>query len=68
MIKQNVLFSKMALYEDSIEDLAAYLRITRQTLLCKIKGRSEFKGSEINLIAARYHLTPEEICEIFHSN
>lgn len=67
MIKQNVFFSKMALYGDDIETLADYLKISRQTLKSKIECKTEFKRDEIDLIAIRYHLTPEEIHDIFFS-
>lgn len=64
-MKKNVLFSKMALFSDSIETLAEYLSITRQTLTQKIEGKSQFKQKEIKMIAVRYKLTPEETHEIF---
>lgn len=67
MFKPNVFFSKMALFEDSLEELAACLEITRQTLSSKIEGTSEFKRDEINLIIERYKLTPEETHEMFFS-
>ena len=65
-MKKNLLFSKMALFGDSIETLAEYLGITRQTLTQKIEGKSQFKQKEITMIAVRYKLTPEEVYEIFH--
>lgn len=67
-MKRNVFYSKMALFEDSIEDLAKYLGITRQTLVGKIEGKFDFKENEIKLIIARYKLTPEETHEIFFSS
>ena len=65
MMKVNVFNSKMALYGDTIESLAEYLEISRQTLSMKIQGKSEFKRDEIDKIISRYHLTPEETHEIF---
>lgn len=65
MVQKNILFSKMALFGDSIETLADYLGITRQTLTQKIEGKSQFKRNEIQLIAARYKLTPDEVYAIF---
>lgn len=66
-MRKNVLYSKMALFEDSIEALAECLGISRQTLTSKIEGRSEFKRDEIDKIIIRYKLTPEETHEIFFS-
>lgn len=57
----------MALYEDSLETLAKYLGVTRQTLSQKIDGTAEFKRNEIEKIIVRYELTPEETREIFFS-
>lgn len=64
-MKKNVLFSKMALFGDSVEMLAEYLGITRQTLTQKIEGKSQFKTDEMKMIIKRYKLTPEEAHEIF---
>lgn len=57
----------MALFEDSLEDLAEYLEISRQMLTLKIQGEYQFKQDEINKIIIRYKLTPEETHEIFFS-
>ena len=57
----------MALFEDSLEDLAEYLNISRQMLTLKIQGEYQFKQDEINKIISRYELTPEETHEIFFS-
>ena len=65
-MKANVFNSKMALFEDTVESLAEYLGISRQTLVMKIQGKSEFRQSEISKIIVRYKLTPEEAYEIFH--
>lgn len=64
-MKTNVFNSKMALFEDTIEELAEYLGISRQTLYSKMQGKSEFKRDEIDKIITRYNLTPEETHEIF---
>ena len=66
-MKVNVFNSKMALYGDTIESLAEYLEISRQTLSWKIQGKTEFKRDEIDKIITRYELTPEETHEIFFS-
>ena len=67
-MKLNVFYSKMALFEDSVESLAKFLGISRQTLRSKLDGKSQFKQVEIDKIADRYRLTPEEIHEIFFNN
>ena len=66
-MKQNVFYSKMALFEDTVEELAEHLGITRQTLTQKIIGESEFKRDEMDKIITRYKLTPEDTHEIFFS-
>lgn len=65
MFKSNVFFSKMALFEDSLEALAECLGISRQTLSSKVEGKSEFKRDEIDTIINRYNLTPEETHDMF---
>lgn len=55
----------MALFEDSIPDLAEYLGISRLALTQKIEGKSQFKEKEIKKIAKRYKLTPDETYAIF---
>lgn len=57
----------MALFEDSIDDLADYLGISRQALVMKIESKSQFKQNEITKISVRYKLTPDEVYEIFVS-
>lgn len=50
---------------DTIEALASYLGIGRVALSSKINNRSEFKQSEIQLIAKRYKLTVENCVRLF---
>lgn len=57
--------SYMVLHEDTIEKLAKYLGITRQTLSSRMNGHSQFKMDEVMLIADRYNLGSDEIMEIF---
>lgn len=66
-MKANILYSKMALFEDDRESLAEYLGIKRQTLVGKLQGDYDFKQGEIDKIIARYKLTPEETYDIFFS-
>ena len=65
MVKRNLFNSKMALFNDNLTTLADYLGISRQTLSLKLDNKSDFTQSEIKKIAIRYHLTPDEVNEIF---
>lgn len=58
--------SKMGFYGDnSLDALAEYLRITRQTLSKKINGEAEFTQTEMALIKTRYKLTDAEFIQLF---
>lgn len=57
--------SYMVLHEDTMETLAEYLGISRQTLSGRMNGRSPFKLDEIMMIADKYKLQSNEIMEIF---
>lgn len=57
--------SYMVLHEDTIESLAEYLGISRQTLSGRINGHTQFKMDEVMLIADKYKLKSNEIMEIF---
>ena len=57
--------SYMVLHEDTMETLAEYLGISRQTLSARMNGHSRFKLDEIMLIADKYKLQSNEIMEIF---
>ena len=51
---------------ERVEDLAKALGIHPQTLRAKMRGyRSQFTQSEIQAIAERYSLTPDEVNKIF---
>ena len=61
-----LLRSIMVLHGDTNADLAECLGITEQSVSTKINERgTEFKQGEIAKIKARYHLTPEQVDEIF---
>ena len=64
MIK-NELKAIMAKHGDRQEDLAAYLGKSIMTISSKINGDTDFKRSEIEMIALRYHLSAEDIQRIF---
>ena len=67
MTKKNVFESKMKLYEDNQSDIAEALGISLQTFNKKLNGTDggEFTQTEIKTVKIRYHLTPEEVDEIF---
>lgn len=50
---------------DTVETLASILGIGRGALSSKINNRSEFKQSEIRIIAARYKLNAEICMRLF---
>lgn len=57
--------SRRILYGDSMEDLANYLGIARQSLYLKVSGEFDFKQDEMFKIKERYNLTDKEFVEIF---
>ena len=61
----NLLKSKMALNGDNQVDLSEALDITQNSLSFKMTQKSDFKQSEIDIIAKRYNLTGDEIKQIF---
>ena len=62
-----LLKSKMILYndEDFVSAIAKLLSITRQTASAKLNGESDFTQTEIRLISNHYHLSAEDIKNIF---
>lgn len=65
LLNVQLLKSKMTLYNDTQEDLADYLGMTRNTLLSRLSEKSYFTNKEIYLIKIRYNLTDEEVILIF---
>lgn len=62
----NILRGIMAMYGDTIKDLAHYLGKTEQIVSKKINEKgTEFKQGEITKIKERYHLTADQIDLIF---
>lgn len=58
--------SKMSLFgDDTINSLADYLGIARQTLSRKLNGEADFTQTEMSLIKIRYNLSDEEFTRIF---
>lgn len=62
-----LLKSKMILYsdEDFISAISKLLNITRQTASAKMNGESDFTQTEIRIISKYYHLSAEDIKNIF---
>lgn len=75
MINKKLLKSKMALYDDDQNSLAAALGITIQRLSAKMNAKqvtekvkaATFTLAEVRIIMERYSLTPEEVVAIFLS-
>lgn len=75
MIDKKLLESKMALYGDNQNVLAAALGITIQRLSAKMNAKqvsekvkpAAFTLAEVRIIMQRYKLTPEEVVAIFLS-
>lgn len=73
MINKKLLKSKMALYGDDQNALAAALGITIQRLSAKMNAKqvsekvkpATFTLAEVRIIMERYSLTPEEVVAIF---
>lgn len=66
-MNKNLFRSKMVLFGDTNETLAAALGISPQRLSAKINAKdgAEFVQREIKAIRDRYHLTDEEVALIF---
>lgn len=61
--------SVMVLYGDTNKKLAEYLGISERSVSDKInENGTEFKQCEISLIIDRYHLTAQQIKDIFFDN
>lgn len=62
-----LLKSKMILYgdEEFTNAISNLLGISRQTASAKLKGESEFTQSEIKMISQHYHLSADDIKNIF---
>lgn len=73
MINKKLLESKMALYGDNQNSLAAALGITIQRLSAKMNAKqvsdkvkpAAFTLHEVRIIMERYNLTPDEVVQIF---
>lgn len=70
MLNKNLFVSKMKLYGDTQEGLAAYLGLSTQRVNAKINGTggAEFTQGEIGKIKEIYNLTDEEVVAIFFNS
>ena len=66
-MNKNLLISKMKLFGDTQTDLALALGLSVARTNAKINGTdgAEFTQREITIIKIRYHLTAEEVDQIF---
>ena len=69
-MNKNMFVSKMKLFGDTQEVLAAALGVSLSRLNAKINETdgAEFKQSEIKFFRDRWNLTPEEVDQIFFSS
>lgn len=51
--------------EDFVSAISKLLNISRQTASSKLNGESDFSQSEIRIISNHYHLSAEDIKNIF---
>ena len=67
LLNTRLLKSKMILYsdEDFVSAIAKLLNISRQTASAKLNNESDFTQSEIRTISNHYHLSAEDIKNIF---
>ena len=65
MVNTNELKAVMKRNEDTQEKLAEALGLQVSGVSDRIRGKIEFRRSEINLIRERYKLSPEETILIF---
>lgn len=64
-MRNNFLRSKMALHDETAEDLANVVGVTVQTLSRKINGDGDFTQTEMNIIKNHYDLSDSEFAEMF---
>lgn len=67
-MNKKLLVSKMKLFGDTQADLANAIGCSSVTLNFKINGTTEFKQGEIVVIRDRYHLSAEEVDQIFFTH
>ena len=50
---------------DTVREVAAYLHITPEVMSRKLSGKSDWKQREIKALIIRYHLSADDVMEIF---
>lgn len=65
MTQHKLLRSKMVLAGDTSASLAKYLGRAQPTISRYLTGKADFTLKDVQKIAARYKLTPDEIVAIF---
>ena len=68
MYNRQELKAVMARFDDTQEQLADALKTTSAILSAKINGKRDFKRNDIEVIALRYSLLPDELWRIFFAN
>ena len=64
-MNKNAFRSAMVLYNDNQISTAEYLGISRVALADKLRERYDFRLVEIDMLAKRWNLTPQQIYDIF---
>lgn len=64
-MNKNKLKALLVYHGDDQKSLSEILGVTEQTISDKINGLSDFKLGEIRKIIDHYHLTPDQIDDIF---
>lgn len=64
-MNKNLFRAKMITNNDSVEELAKALDVTKVTLYSRLNGTSQFSCKDVGVIKKRYNLTAEELDTIF---
>lgn len=64
-MRKNAFRSVMVYHNDNTAEIAKYLGVSRVAVSDKLNGRYDFRLAEVDMLAKRWHLTPEQIYEIF---
>lgn len=64
-MNKNLLKAKMVANNDSVEELAETLGVTKITLYSRLNGNSQFSCKDVGIMKRRYNLTAEELDHIF---
>ena len=67
-VNKKMLLSVMALNGDNQSTLAAALDLPHSAISCRLKGKIDFRVSEIVRIRKRYNLNPQQVFDIFFTD